>query len=180
MLKQDESEDKLVFHYSRARRLEHANDAVRALNNEKSFSKIGLFRSLTANRASAFLLLAIILLCLMIFGITYLMPARDEAEFGANKLKLSSFKYESAVYVALKKTRIRNNAYNGPVQSEIRAFGVKNDKEPVHAEAKELIFGNELQEEFRFALKAPESGLEKIEIRLLVGEVDVVLQTSVE
>jgi len=179
-LNQDESEDKLVFHYSRARRLEHASEAVRALNDERSFRKIGLFRSLTANRASAFLLLAIILLCLMIFGITYLMPARNEAEYGANKLILSSFKYENAVYVALKKTRIRTLAYTGPVQAEIRAFQSKSDKEPVLVEAKELIFSKEIQEEFRFALKAPESGLKRIELKLLVGKADVVLHASVE
>lgn len=179
-MNQDESEDKLVFHYSRARRLEHATEAVRLLNDEKSFKRIGLFRSLTATRASALLFLAIILLCLMIFGITYLMPAQDEAEFGANKLKLSSFRYESSVYVALKKTRIRNNAYNGPVQSEIRAFRSKSDKEPIHVETRELVFGNEVQEEFRFALNAPENGLKNIEVRLLVGEADAVLHATVE
>jgi len=108
------------------------------------------------------------------------MPARDEAEFGANNLKLSSFKYESAVYVALKKTRIRNIAYNGPVRSEIRAFSSKSDKEPVLVETRELVFGDDVQEEFRFALKAPENGLVKIELRLLVGEADVVLHASVD
>ena len=179
-MSQDEPEDKLVFHYSRARRLEHATEAVRALNDEKSFKKVGLFRSLTANRASAFLLLAIILLCLMIFGVSYLLPAPNEAEFGANELGLSSFKYENTVYVALKKTRIRTIAFSGPVQSEIRAYSSKSDTEPVHAETKEFVFGDEILEEFRFALKAPESGLEKIEVRLFVGEADVILHATVE
>jgi hypothetical protein len=117
----DGREEPLVFHYSREERLSSADEAVRELNEARQRRRPGLFRTLTATRPLAFLFLAIIMLSLTALVTNFLVPSPDEAELGGNRFSLSAFRFEGDVYVAVKKTKARRDAYIGPAVLRISA-----------------------------------------------------------
>lgn len=111
---QKDDDSALVFHYSRERRLREAPESVRQLNAD-SRRRPSLFKTLVATKASAFLLLAIIMLSATIFVVNFLMPSKDEVLAGGNRFKLAAFSYEDSTYLTVRKTRVAKDAYSGPV-----------------------------------------------------------------
>ncbi len=161
-----ESEEELVFHYSRERRLESASEAVRRLNDPSGYRKPTLFGTLTANRSLAFLFLGIIVLSATALITAYLVPSADQVMFRGNELRLSAFGYEGATYVALKKTA-KKDAYLGPVTLHASSGGA--------AATREFVFGPAAGEEFKFKLDGVG---EWVEVALADGERAVVLKTK--
>jgi len=144
--KKKEGEQPLVFYYSRERRLATASEEVRRLNDPTSFRRIGLFRSLTANKGLAFLFLAIIMLSATVLVVNYLVPAADAAELKGNSLKLSAFAFEGTTYLALKKIPARKDAYSGAAKVHARLAGTD-----AFVLSEELVFGA-AAEEFKYRI----------------------------
>ena len=166
-------DDKLVFRYSRQDRLRNAAEDVRALNDPRSRRRPSLFQTLTPNRASAFLLLAIIMLSLTIVVTNLLVPSRDEASLSGSQFKLSAFAYDGDTYATLKKTRGRASGAPGPmllqarllVDGEAGAPGSGNGAPGVGASllTENLLFTDKEREEYRFRLAGT---AERVEVRL--------------
>ena len=142
-----DDEKNLVFHYSRDQRLRRADDRVRDLNDPRPRRRPGLFRTLTATRSGAFLLLAIVMLALTATVTTFLLPSENAADLAGNALSLSAFRFQGSTYVALKKTA-KAKAYTGPV--ELVVSPVPEDGSAPKPES--IVFSLKKEEEFRFAV----------------------------
>jgi hypothetical protein len=154
-------DDKLVFRYSRQDRLRNAAEDVRALNDPRSRRRPSLFQTLTPNRASAFLLLAIIMLSLTIVVTNLLVPSRDEASLSGNRFKLSAFAYDGDTYVTLKKTRGRASGAPGPMLLQARLL--VDGEEGASSFTDNLLITDKEREEYRFRLTGT---AERVEVRL--------------
>lgn len=143
----NKEEEQLHFHYSRERRLEKASDTVKTLNEGSFSAKQSLFRTLTATKPLAFLLLGIVMLSLSGLVITYLLPEDDTSILISNKIELSAFGYQDTTYLIIEKKALEG-AYIGPVELVITEAGEQN------AELRnELItFTPEKEQEFRLAI----------------------------
>lgn len=163
---QEIDEDKLVFRYSRQERLRNAAEDVRALNDPRSRRRPSLFQTLTPNRASAFLLLAILMLSLTIVVTNLLFPSRDEASLAGDRLKLSAFAYDNDTYVTLKKERGRKSLAPEPLllQARLLSGGREGAPEVVASSLTDnLLFTDKAREEYRFRLSGK---AERVEVRL--------------
>jgi len=166
-------DDKLVFRYSRQDRLRNAAEEVRALNDPRSRRRPSLFQTLTPNRASAFLLLAIIMLSLTIVVTNLLVPARDEASLSGSRFKLSAFAYGGDTYVSLKKERGRSSGAPGPILLQARLLAADGDEKPgigqgatslaASSLTDNLLFSDKDREEYRFRLSGTAG---RVEVRL--------------
>ncbi|MDR1900571.1 MAG: hypothetical protein LBQ55_11215 [Treponema sp.] len=108
-----------VFYYSRARRLERASPAVRALNSEIPGKRPSLFRTLTANKANSMILAAIVLLSGVMAAASFLM-SRDDTVLGGNAVALSALRYNGSTIVILKKSvKTEKGVYTGAVDMAV-------------------------------------------------------------
>ncbi len=119
MDEKESRDDGLVFHYSRERRLEHATEAVRRLNDPAHRRRPSLFQTLVPNRASAFLLLAIFILSSTVVVTRLIVPPPHTATLAGNRLALSAFRYQGGTYLAFKKSSLGEGAYRGPAELTI-------------------------------------------------------------
>ncbi len=172
MANRDDEERDLVFHYSRERRLERAPEEVRRLNSKTPFRKPNLFRTLTANKASAFLFLAIIMLSLTTLVTAFLVPGDDVGTLAGNKVSLSALRFQGTTYLALKKTG-RPTAYSGAVDLLVGPESGEADSIlPLN-----VLFTPREEEEFRLAVPGDRETLSVI--LQAAGEV-IVLKARVQ
>jgi hypothetical protein len=148
-----EAEEDLVFRYSRARRLERASAAVRALNDDTPVKRPGLIRTLTSSRPNILLFISIVIISVFFIVTSILMPG-DEVKLGGNTLVLSAFRYQGSTVVIIKKTVKGKKAYTGAVDVAVSSF----DEAETGVAAERIYFTPEKKEEFRFSLffEAPE------------------------
>jgi hypothetical protein len=149
-----EADRDLVFHYSRARRLERASPAVQALSDDAPVKRPGLFRTLTASKPNTMLFISIIIISVFFIATSVLMP-RDEIKLGGNILSLSAFRYQGSTVIIIKKTIGDKRVYAGAVDVAVSPV-VTSDSVPVAAER--IFFTLEEKEEFRLSVPfdAPE------------------------
>ncbi len=141
-------QEPLTFYYSRERRLERASESVRKLNTQGHQRPPNFFRTLTSNRASAFLLLAILMLVLTYGIITFLGILQNRAVFLGNSLELSALRFKGSTYTVIKKKVTSQKPYVGPVDLAIR--GTAPEGGPVSVQR--IVFSNDKTEEFRLSL----------------------------
>jgi hypothetical protein len=156
----------LVFYYSRARRLERASPAVRALNEASPERRPGLFKTLTATKGLTFLFISVVLSVAILYLGVFLRRDRAQA-LGGNSLSFSALRFEGSSYIVLKKSAPPNKeAYAGVVDMAISAAEKTGTGNPPLAN-RSVIFSTEAEEEFRFVVpfEAPE-----LLILLRVGE----------
>lgn len=150
-----EEEDKLGFRYSREERLRNATEAVRSLNDGGARRRPSLFKTLVPNRASAFLLLAIIMLSLTILVTNILNPGRNEASLPGTRLRLSAFAYDQDTYVTLRVEGGRGTRPEGPIALGARLLkktGEKAAESEVSTFSQTFVLSKEPREELRFRL----------------------------
>jgi len=158
--KQDD--DKLIYYYSREKRLDKASDAVRNLYSHEKPARGGLLRPLIANKGRTFIFTSILLMCAVLFLIN-ILDLSGSYNLAGNKITAQALKYEGAIIVLVKKTSSKNwlgklradTIYTGAV--DIRAFPVKTASladagETGTAFMNRITFTGEAEQEFRFTL----------------------------
>lgn len=157
-----EPNPELVFHYSREERLQKASSAVKRLYDPSYGTRVGLFRSLTANRSLAFLFLAIIMLSATALVTSIFIPSADRAEFAGNEITIEAFSFENALYLTVQKKKLADNARDG-----VLAFSVKElrpDPERGVLLNATAMLGKNDRETFKYRMDASS---ERIEVLLL-------------
>jgi hypothetical protein len=146
----DYDDGRLTFYYSRERRLERASPEVRALNESGVLRRAGLFRTLMANKSSAFVFFSIIIICaaLVLFS---LLNKNGVTRISGTQIAVSAVGGEGKSYITVKKTVAGTNPYTGAVNI---AVSVQGAGDPLYLET--LYFSLEKEEEYRFI--APMTG----------------------
>jgi hypothetical protein len=145
----------LVFYYSRARRLERASPAVRALNEASPQRRPGIFKTLTATKPLAFLFISVVL-AVVVFSLSAFLGRDKTPALGGNTLSVSALRFEGSTYIVLKKSAAPA-AYTGVVDMAISAAG-KTGAGISPPAKRSVFFSTEPEEEFRLAVpfEAPE------------------------
>lgn len=172
MKDESEQEQELVFRYSRSDRLKRADEAVRSLNEPRSAKKPTLFGTLTANKSLAFLFLAIIMLSATALVSNFLIPDPNEKEYKGNRFIFTAFQFEGSSYVAIKKKRLKADAFFGPARLFIRVGDSKT-----FSLSEEIALSDRSEEEFKYKISI--SG-DKLEAVLNIGDAILVLKTKTQ
>jgi hypothetical protein len=166
-------DEKLVFYYSREKRLAKAPPSVQALYEEVPKKKrFGFFRSLTATRPMALLFASILILCAAILILSVFGGGGDAHMLGGNSITLAAMKFQGETLVVMNKScKNDRDAYTGLVDVAVS---------PVVPEAPEtenytifthrIFFSLSSEEEYRFSLPFEADEL----IVVLQGEKDSV------
>lgn len=153
-------EKDIVFHYSRERRLEHASETVRKLNEEGKRHSFNLLRPLTATKPLAFLFFSIIVLVAIMYLFSFLFGGRDEIVFGGNTIQISAFTFEGKTYLTLnKKLKDKHNFYTGTVDLAISPSDASpgdntesNLPENIEIKTERIFFTSDAEENFKMAI----------------------------
>jgi hypothetical protein len=157
----DYDDGRLMFYYSRERRLERASPEVRALNESGPPRKTGLFRTLTATKSSAFVFFSIIIICAAMVLFSFLNNS-GRTRILDTEIAVSAVKGGDKSYITVQKIVTGTNPYTGAVNI---AVSVKKDTpndssrennlpDPMYLET--LYFSLEKEEVYRFI--APMTG----------------------
>jgi hypothetical protein len=109
-----------------------------------------MFRSLTDTKPKALLFTTIVVMCLLIFFMTYLLPDGAKPRIEGNELTLSAMRYGGASFVVIKKTATAKSAYTGFV--DITVYGQGGAAENAPSAQKRIVWTGQPQEEFRFSI----------------------------
>ncbi|MDR1108831.1 MAG: hypothetical protein LBL19_07340 [Spirochaetaceae bacterium] len=156
-----EADQELVFYYSRARRLERASEAVRALNDTTPVKRPSLLRTLTATKPLSLLFMSVVILVVTFFVASFFSSRDDRQNLGGNFLTLSAMKFEGSTYLVIKKSiPEKTEAYTGIVDMAVSVY-LKAGEEysgEVPLTNRSIFFSPEAEEEYRIALpfEAPE------------------------
>jgi hypothetical protein len=155
------AEQKLVFYYSRARRLERASPAVRELNDTTPVKPPGLFRTLTATKPLSFLFMSLITVIIIFFIASSFSSRDDRPALGGNSLTISAIRFEGSTYLVVKKTiSEQTEAYTGIVDMAISVYVKAGEEYPgeLPLTNRSVFFSPEPEEEYRIAVpfEAPE------------------------
>ncbi|MDR2048834.1 MAG: hypothetical protein LBP69_05215 [Treponema sp.] len=159
----DYDDGRLVFYYSRERRLERASPEVRALNEPGPSQKTGLFRTLTSTKPLTFAFLSIITICAAMVLFSFLNND-SRARILDTAIAVSAVKGGDKSYITVKKTITGTAPYTGAVtiavsvrkdRSAREDSWEENDRpDPMYLET--LYFSLEKEETYRFI--APMTG----------------------
>jgi hypothetical protein len=151
------TERELTFYYSREQRLAKAPQQVRDLYDPAQTKRPTFFSSLTDSKPKKLSFISIVALSVTILVLTYINPASNALLLG-NKVDISAMHYQDDVFVVLKKTVKKKNAYTGII--DITTASVYND---INKTSAKIVWTDLPKEEFRFRLPFQ---AEKISIRL--------------
>jgi hypothetical protein len=159
----DYDDGRLVFYYSRERRLARASPEVRALNEQGFPQKTGLFRTLTSTKPLTFAFLSILTACAAMILFSFLNN-NGRTRILDTEIVVSAARGDGKSYVTLKKTVVGTYPYTGAVTI---AVSVQKDRtaqkdssrenklpDPMYLET--LYFSLEKEETYRFI--APMTG----------------------
>ena len=145
----DEAEG-LTFYYNRQRRLDKAPQSVRDLYKEQPKNH-GILRSLIADRPRKILFFSIVVLCIMIWIISFLGYFDSSYLLEGNRIKISGTIFEGATIVSIKKTQ--NNllrSYSGSVDIAVSIPAEIEGEYPVFYHR--IFFTLEKEEEYSFVV----------------------------
>jgi len=143
----DNSDDgRVVFYYSRERRLKRASRLVREFNESAPLRKSNLFRTLTATRPLQFMFISVITLCIAMIIVSRFYASENTRVLGNNTVVVSVDTAGEKSYITVKKTA-KAGAYSGAVDI---AVSVKGENQPV--DARRIYFTPEKEEVFRFSV----------------------------
>jgi hypothetical protein len=169
MANEDPQDDRLVFHYSRDERLRHAPDAVRRLNDPGLRKRPSLLQTLVPNRASAFLLLGILMLSATLLVTKLLVPPENTVDIAGNRFTLNAFRYQGGTYLSLKKRPVKDGAYRGPID-----ILVSGEDDPKASTGRQLVL-HEGEEDFRLSIDGEH---QRVQVILTVGASRVTLRSD--
>ena len=153
--KENANPEDITFHYNRERRLAKAPQAVQDLYNKDPPKRFGLFRTLTGTKPRATLFFTIVVICVMVFMISFLGLVGDTYEFDGNRLTVQAIRYADKVIIALKKSTKKgafSNPYNGAVNIAVTPAAKAGEAMPEDVFYHRIFFTTEQQETYRFVL----------------------------
>jgi hypothetical protein len=164
-----------VFYYSRARRLEKASEAVRAINDPSSPKRSGLLRPLVATKSLTFLFLSIVIIVLAFIIISFASSSEDNSKkLGGNTVVVSALGFQGTTYLVIKKSmEERDGVYTGTVDLAVSAaLSPEDEKKGVEApiSTHRIFFSLEPAEEYRLSVPFEASRL----IILMQGGKDLI------
>jgi hypothetical protein len=162
----------LTFYYNREHRLAKAPGYVQDLYKEKKPNRFGFLGVLVADRPRKILFFSIILICVMIWLLSFLGYFDSSYTLDGNKIKISGAVFEGATIVAINKKVKNKNAYTGAVDAAVSVPVSLSDGAPVQTENNfpvfyhRVFFTLEKEEQYSFAVPFES------------GELLIVLQTE--
>ena len=161
----DTSQDQLVFHYDRERRLAKAPQAVRDLYKEQpTVPRFNLFKPLVRTKHLTMLFISIMVASVFIIFISVLGLAGTSYALDGNQVSIQAIKYEGAIIVVVKKTISQNglarfsrsvSAYTGAVDIAVQPLlkaGADETQQPEDIFYHKIFFTFEPEEYYRFAV----------------------------
>jgi hypothetical protein len=142
----DYDDGRLVFYYSRERRLERASAEVRSLNEPGPPRKTGLFRTLTSTKPLTFAFLSILTACAAMILFSFLSND-GRARILDTEIVVSAARGDGKSYLTLKKTITGTDPYTGAVNI---AVSVQGDRLSDSMYLETLYFSLEKEETYRF------------------------------
>jgi hypothetical protein len=145
------AEEGLTFYYNRERRLESAPDAVKNAYNENRKIGFGLLRTLVADRPRKILFFIIIMMCVVIWGLSFLGFFDTFHTLDGNRLDITGLNFENMTIVIINKTIRNQGAYTGLVDIAVSTpMHSENDEYPVFYHR--VFFTLEREEQYRFVV----------------------------
>jgi hypothetical protein len=170
---QPESDENLVFRYSREHRLSRASENVHWLNAQYGAKRPGFFSSLVATRASRLLLAAIVLS--LLFYVLYPIihsPIRKSGSLDGAKFSASALYYDNQVLVALKR--------EGKLPSETLSLRASLHKDMSGSAERVFSMGTESAGDYRAAFEVGSEAPKIVYLSLELGEKRLALVLPVE
>jgi hypothetical protein len=140
-------DDRVVFYYSRERRLKKASPLVREFNETAVPRKPNLFRTLTATRPLQFMLISVVTICVAMIIVSLFLTSENTRVLGNNTVVVSVIASGDKSYITVKKTAKSKDAYSGAVDV---AVSLKGENQPI--DALRIYFTPETEEVFRFSV----------------------------
>jgi hypothetical protein len=149
------SQEGLIFHYNRERRLENAPTAVQNLYKEQKQSRFGFFGVLVADKPRRVLLFVIILLCVGIIALLN-FGFLDNNRLDGNTIEVTGIHFEGNTIITLGKLSRGADAYTGAVNIAVSVPVQPEEVNPVFYHL--IFFTLENEEIYRFSVPfdAPE------------------------
>jgi hypothetical protein len=167
---------KLIFHYNREHRLEHAPESVRRAYAEGPIQKPGILKGLTANAGLRSIFFSVIILSIAVVSVNFLGNRPDSKTIDGFSLNLKAFLYEDTVYVTLSCAKKKEPDLNPvPVRAEISGL---NQKDTVTVE-KEIsgIFGGK---DLFLRTTIPDSGIKTVTAKVKFNKSETMLSVAVD
>jgi hypothetical protein len=140
-------DDRVVFYYSRERRLKRASPSVQEFNEAAPPRKPNLFRTLTATRPLQFMFISVITICIAMIIVSLFIASENTHVLGDNTVVVSVTAAGDKSYITVKKTAKVPGAYSGAVDI---AVSLKGENQPI--DARRIYFTPEKEEVFRFSV----------------------------
>lgn len=166
------SEDGIVRHYSRERRLENASPEVRWLSRQYGAKRPGILGSLLATGPLRFLFFTLLLFMAAGALISFLAGREDSGILGGSLYKVAAFRFGDSVYITVTRTARGESAYQGPLR-----LAAYLDGRP--AVSGDFIAGAVPKEEYRLTAPSPEPA-RKLFVRVEAGGLALELSTPVK
>jgi hypothetical protein len=153
----DMDDGRVVFHYSRAHRLGRASAPVRALYEENTSKKHGIFRTLTSTKPLTFSFLSILTICAIMFLYSFLNGGGTR-QFRDTEIGVQALVSGNQSYFTVKKTVRGKNPFTGEVKLLISVAANGSPAasggpgEPPPAAMETLYFSPDKEETFRFTV----------------------------
>lgn len=171
--RQPESDEDLVFRYSREHRLSRASENVHWLNAQYGAKRPGFFSSLVATRASR-LLLAAIVLCVLFYVLYPIIhsPVRKSGSLEGARFSASALYYDNQVLVALKR--------EGGLPAETLSLRASLHKDMSASAERVFDMGTESAGDYRAAFEVGPQAPKIVYLSLELGEKRLSLVLPVE
>lgn len=142
--KEKDGKEKVVFRYNRERRLEHAPESVRTAWEKGYTPNKGFLKGLTANAGLRSILVAIVILCIAIFSVTFFGDEPGSAIVDGVPVKLKAFLYDETVYITLTLSAT-DRPVADPAPASVKLEGLDSDGAQVASdEIRGVYSGTEL------------------------------------
>jgi hypothetical protein len=149
---------KVIYHYSRERRLATAPKEVQDLYKENKPQRFGLFSTLIADRPRRILFFSIIFLAILIFALSRMGFFDTKHILEGNRIDISGTRFEGTTIVRLRKTSENQNAYTGAVNIAV-SVPVQASEDQFSVFYHQIFFTLQREEEYRFAVPFDSSEL---------------------
>lgn len=136
--------DRAGFHYSRERRLERAPESVRRAYEVGYTPNKGFLKGLTANAGLRSIFVAIVILCLSIFFMTFFGSPSGSGAIAGIPVRVKAFLYDGRVYVTCTLSASKREG-GSPLPITVSVRGIDSDSaELVGEELSGVYSGEEL------------------------------------
>ncbi len=166
------SEDGIVRHYNRERRLEKASPEVRWLSRQYGAKRPGILGSLLATGPLRFMFFALLLFMAAGALLSFLAGREDSGILGGSLYKLAAFRFGDSVYITVTRTARDEEAYRGPLRLSAYLDGTPSA-------SGDFAAGSEAKEEYRLTAPSPET-VRKLSVRVDAGGLSLELSAPVK